>query len=102
MVVYNVKIRETIQVTNNRIVLHKGYGLDKTTELKPWENIVCYDSSDNVVWKINGALKYWDKEADSFVKISFIDGILRAVSFSGNTYIVNLDTGVATWDQFSK
>ena len=102
MSIYNVKIREVVPVYGNRVILHKGYGLDKTTELKPRENVVCYDSLDRVVWKINGDLKYWDDRADSFVGVSFTSGELRVISFSGNVYIVDIITGEAFWHEFVK
>ncbi len=103
MAMYNVKIRETLHLGNKKIVLHKGYGLDNNSPLKRNENVVCYDTSDNVIWKINGDLKYWDDHADSFVGIGLHDnGDLVATSFSGNVYKLNQNTGHASWYKFVK
>ena len=96
-------VLDELLLSNCRIVVYDGYYLNQNTNVADYENIICYDKNDVVLWKVNGDLKYWDHGVDSFVGISLRDnGTLVGTSFSGNTYRIDINTGKAVWDRFVK
>jgi len=89
--------------SEKRVVVYDGYYLNQNTNPASYENIVCYDKNNRVLWKVNGEPKYWSNDRDTYSGIALTDSHeLLGLAFSGNDYRIDTETGEATWVTFTK
>lgn len=89
--------------SEKRVVVYDGYYLNQNTDPASYENIVCFDKNNSVLWKVNGNPEYWDNDKDTYSGVALTDSHeLLGLAFSGNNYRINLETGEATWVAFTK
>lgn len=95
---------ESLKVSNGEVALYDYDMLNSDTAPKDWENIEMLDSSRNIIWRVHGMQdhKYWNANRDTFVTINMINGKLTGVTFAGNAFLIDLETGHATFKAFVK
>lgn len=100
----NYPIIKSLSFLGVKIVVYDGYYLSQETDLKDFENVVCYDENDLILWKIHGAKEsgHW-LDHDSFTNVGVHENDdCVATSFSGHVFNVDIKTGEASYKRFVK
>jgi hypothetical protein len=97
-------VRDYIKLNGNYIVVYNYSYLDDTTSPKIYENVECFDSQGEMLWRINSIdeCETFDKKADTFTGIRFHDGKCLVNTWSCFRYLVNVENGNIKRFDFTK
>lgn len=95
---------KVVELKNGVLVIYDWDNLSDDTSPKVNENVQFFDKAGNLCWTINGMAHHskWNPKLDTFVGVSEADGCLRLISFSGNSYDLDLASGQVQFAEFHK
>jgi len=92
------------QVPIGNLVIFNWDDLSEVSIPRVFENVQLFDLDDQVIWTVNGMHEHtnWNDKLDVFVGLRRHDGALQLISFSGNAYDLDLETGRVKYASFIK
>jgi hypothetical protein len=98
------KVKELEVIGECSLVLYHYNYLNLDTVPKDWENVELFDKDGNKLWTVNGMqnFKYWQGSMDCFVGINVRADRVELITFSGNAFNLNMETGEVTYYAFYK
>ena len=103
MIDFPYTVEESSNIEKGVIVLFNRDELSENSNPNHSENVQLFDHDGEVVWTVNGMneIPYW-KKYDSFVGINERSTGIQLVSFSGNSFDLDVSTGRVTFSHFHK
>lgn len=92
------------QVPLGNLVIFDWDDLSDSTNPRVFENVQLFGLNDQIIWTVNGMHEHnkWNPKLDVFVGLRRHGGVLQLISFSGNAYDLNLETGRVKYATFVK
>jgi len=101
---YKFPVVEVVQLLDECIVIYDWEYLSDSTDPNIGENVQLLDETGKVIWTVNGMSSdaHWHTGRDVFVGTRTNGGSVELVSFSGNSFSVDLKTGRVKFHSFLK
>lgn len=98
-------IMEVLTINDKMLVVYLYSHLTQDTIPRGDQNAECFDKSGRKLWTINGMEEYpyWGKAGpDTFVGLSLRSTGIHIISFGGYAFRIDMETGKATFAEFTK
>lgn len=95
---------EVMEIEGNYLIVYKWDDLSEHTSPKVWENVELLNPNGERIWTVNGMENYphWNKKNDTFVGMKNKNSSVQLISYTGNSYGLDLKNGKVEFSEFLK